>query len=205
MAGQTFTNWAETYQPRWAVDYKERAVILPGGAKLVAAQFPVETAVTVTTTAAAAIGATTVAVTALTGPIPSGTILDFTGAGKFALLTAAAATGATTLTVEALTTALASGDVATYTGASGRRYVPAGTLIGRTFAERDAGTGYGPWATGDNEVYLVLHDIFDAALNNDVDLYHGRVKENFLPGFATLPAASVAAIRANFRTTKGVA
>ncbi len=131
MAGQTFTNWAETYQPRWAVDYKERPVILPGGAKLVAASFTAD--------------------------------------------------------------------------AAGRRFVPAGTLIGRTFAERTAGTGFGPWVTGDSEVYLVLHDVYDAALNNDVDLYHGRVKENHLPGFDTLAADALAAIRANFRTTIGAA
>jgi hypothetical protein len=46
---------------------------------------------------------TTITVTALSGPIPSGTILQFSGAGAgFAKLTANAAAAATTLTVEAL-------------------------------------------------------------------------------------------------------
>jgi hypothetical protein len=67
---------------------------------------------TITVSAAgAAVGAVTVPVAALTGPLTSGTVLDFGGV-KSARLTAAAATGATSLTVSALTTALVANDFA---------------------------------------------------------------------------------------------
>lgn len=86
---------------------------------------------TVTTTAAAAIGATTIAVEALDYAIPSGTILDFTGPGEFALLTADAAAGATSLTVEALDADIESGDTATAPAIAGEgdKVIPAGTSM----------------------------------------------------------------------------
>lgn len=71
------------------------------------------TGVTVTTTADEPQGETTVAVTALAGAIPNGTILTF-GPGRYARLTAAASVSDTTITVAPLTIALASGSVATY-------------------------------------------------------------------------------------------
>lgn len=86
-------------------------------------------AVTATVSSAgAAANATSVPVAALSGAIPSGTLLSF-DTKKFAKLTAAAAKGATSLTVEALPTALADGDAATYAG-TGRKYLPAGTVVG---------------------------------------------------------------------------
>ena len=87
----------------------------------------------------------------------------------------------------------------------GRRTVPSGTLVGRTYAERDAGTGFGPADVADNEVYLVLWDVTDAAMSNDVELYrHGSlVKENYLPGWNAMAAGLKALVRANYETTKG--
>jgi hypothetical protein len=94
---------------------------------------PGNAAVLVVVGAAGAIAtATSVPVDALSGPIPSGTILDFEGAGKFAILTADAAAGATSLTVEALPDALDDDDEATYAGSagSGQKHLRAGTVIG---------------------------------------------------------------------------
>lgn len=204
MAKITFTNWTENRRAAWMGDYGSREHLIPGGARLDAAQFNAIDAVVVTVGAAgAALNATSVPVAALTGPIPSGAILAFGGA-KFARLTASALLGATTLTVAALTAALVAADTATYAGV-GLVTVPSGTLVGRTRAERDAGTGYGPWVTGDEEVYLLAWDVSNAAANPDCDLYsHGAlVKENFLPGFAALAAGALAAIRANYETTRG--
>jgi len=191
--------------PVWAGDFHNREHVLPGGAKLDAAAWRREDAVTVTVSSNTAQNATSLPVTALSGPIPSGTVLYFGGA-KVATLTAAAAAGATTLAVAALPTALVANDAATYAGTAAYR-VLSGTLVGRTYAERAAGAGFGPWTTGDDEVYLVVHDVPDVMLNNDVDLYRhgGLVKENFLPGFASLAAGALAAIRANYQTTRGVA
>lgn len=71
------------------------------------------TGVTVTTTADEPQGETTVAVQALTGAIPNGTVIRF-GAGVYARLTAAADVSDTTITVKELTVPLASGSVGTY-------------------------------------------------------------------------------------------
>ncbi|MBX6772689.1 MAG: hypothetical protein IRY83_13245 [Chloroflexi bacterium] len=90
--------------------------------------------------------------------------------------------------------------------AAGRRFIPAGTAVGRTFAERDAGAGFGPATATDDEIYLTAFDVTDATLNADVELYrHGSiVKENFLPNFAGLDAGVIAKLRALYTTTKGV-
>jgi len=189
--------------PIWAADYLTREHLLPGGAKLDASQFAGEDAVLVTVGANAAGAATSVTVTALLGPIPSGTLLYF-GAAKVAVLTAAAALGATTLTVAALPTALVSADAATYAGIAAKA-VRSGTLVSRTYAERDAFTGFGPAVSTDDEAYLVVYDVPNLARDNDVELYRhdGLVKENFLPGFAALSAALKVVIRARYDTTIG--
>lgn len=74
--------------------------------------------------------ATTVPVTALPVALPVGAVLDFTGAGKFAILTAPAAAGATSITVEALDAALTAGNTATRTVSySQSKVIPAGTVM----------------------------------------------------------------------------
>lgn len=87
-----------------------------------------------------------------------------------------------------------------FTEEDGRRYIPSGTLVGRTVAERDEGTGFGPYAEGDDEVYLVIFDVWDADRNPEVELYrHGSlVKENFLP-----EGVDMAAVRERYTTTIG--
>lgn len=98
-------------------------------------------------------------------------------------------------------------DPAAFTADSlGRKFIAAGTMLGRTYAERDAGTGYGPVdPVGDNEMYLLAFDVTDAVKNPDCDLLrHGTlVKENYLPGWSGLAANVQAAIRANYQTTIG--
>lgn len=190
----------------WAGEGRGADSLVPGGARVQASQFLATDAVVVTVGANAAQNATSVTVAALSGPIPAGTVLYFGGA-KVATLTAAAAAGATSLTVAALPTALVAADVATYAGV-GKKVIRAGTLIGRTFAERTAGTGFGPAdvATPDDEIYLVAFDVTDADMNPDVELYrHGRlVKENFLPNWATLSTQARNAIRTRYQCIVGI-
>lgn len=202
MAGITYTNWSANRRAAWAGDYRGREQLIPGGARLDAASFPTEGSVTVVTTGAAQ-GATAVPVAAISGPIPSGTVLRFS-ADEYASLSSAAAAGATSLAVEALVNALENNDTATYVG-SGKRFVVSGTLIGRTRAERDAGTAYGPWTTGDEEEYLTAFDVHDADEEPEVELYrHGcLVKENLLPA-ATRVAGQLARVRALYECTVGV-
>jgi hypothetical protein len=204
MAGVTYGPSRATSLIAWIGDYLDREHMVPGGARLDAAQFRAEDAVVVDVGAAgAAQGATAVPVVALSGPIPSGTVLDF-GTTKFARLTAAAAAGATSLTVAALPTALVDADIATYPG-TGKKTVQSGTLLGRTFAERDAGTGFGPAAAADDEIFLLVFDVTDATLDPNCELYrHGSiVKDNFLPNWTTMGSTLQGAIRSRYQCVRG--
>lgn len=202
MIGSTF--FGNTLQaPRWAADYLDREHLEPWAGKIDPSQFSDSAGIPVTVTASAIATATSITVAALAPSLypataliasgnvllKSGTVLDF-GGGKFARLTADALVGATTLTVAALPTALVGNETTTYTP-FGSETIPSGTIVGRTWAERDSGTAFGPGATTDDEFFLVAFDVVNARVDNDIVLYrhHSRVKENYLPGYTTLNAA----------------
>ena len=182
---------------------REHLALFP--AKLDPAAFPTSVAVTATVAAGgAAIGATTVPVAALSGPIPATTILDF-GGSKFARLTADAASGATSVGVTPLPLALDAADAATYPG-TGHRTIEGGTLVGRTYAERDAGANFGPaTVASDDEQYLTAFDVADADKDASAVLleHEYRVKENYLPNWANLPTATKTKIRALYNCLVG--
>lgn len=89
---------------------------------------------------------------------------------------------------------------------AGKKFLPSGTLVGRTFAERDAKTPYGLWASGDDEAYLVAFDVPDLNRVDEIELvrHNAVVKENYLPGWAGLAAGVKAQIRATYRCILGV-
>lgn len=191
--------------PRWAGEPFRKELLLPGGVKVLASAFYAEDSVSVVVGAAgAAANATAVPVDALSGPVPSGTMLHF-GSKKFAILTADADEAATSITVEALPTALVDNDTAIYPGEDAVS-IPSGTVVGRTYAERDAGDPFGPAGDSDDEVYLIAFDVTDVNNNNDAELYRhgGLVKENYLPVWSALSAAVKAKVRAAYQTTLGV-
>lgn len=203
--------------PRWLADFGSRDHLLVYPAKLDPAGFRNRAGVQVRVAAIAAIGATSITIDALASGdvsvtlasgnvlIPAGTVLDFGGA-KFARLTADAVAGATTLTVAALVTALAVGDRAVYS-LSGRKLISSGSFVGRTYAERDAMTPFGAWATGDDEVSLTLFDsVAKDTLSVDVELVRpgSIIKENYLPDWPVLTGGEKTALRANFRCITGV-
>ncbi len=190
--------------PRWAGDFGSRDHLIPGPFKVDATQFVGTDAVkAVVGAAGAAANATAVPVDALTGPIPAGTLLDF-GGKKFARLSAAAAAAAVSLAVDAIATALVDRDTATYKGL-GKKSIPSGTALGRTVAERDAGTGFGPAGAADDEVFLNYFDVTDADVLDDVEMYRpgAQVKENFLPAFAGLASGVKTILRARYLCTLG--
>jgi hypothetical protein len=159
-------------------------------------------------TAAAAAAATTLTVEALPEDIDNAATALFPGGTKQARLTAAAAAAATALTVDELQFALVDDDTATYAGTTGVAHIPSGTLLGRTIAEREAGTAFGPWAASDDEVYLLAFDVTDALIRADCELYRNFsiVKENFLPAWTTAwTSAMKTALRAAYRCTSGAA
>lgn len=208
MAKFESTVWQEAGAPRWLADYTSRDRLVPGGVKLDASQFPIEGTVVVSAPSGAAAAAISIAVEALSGPIPNGTILDFTGAGEFVKLTSAAAKGATTLAVEALDVAIEAGDTATYVG-TGKKYVPAGKVVGRTIAERDAGTGFGPAAATDDELFILRFGVEDVSEDNDGVLVRpgSVIKENLLPEVldGTLATNVLTALRSRYVCQRGVA
>lgn len=195
----------ESTPPVWAGDYLSRDTVMPVPVQLDAAQFNAVDAVKVVVGAAgAAVDAVLVPVAALTGAIPAGTVLDF-GGKKFARLTADAPANAVTLAVAALATALVQDDTATYAGV-GKKSVPSGTLIGRTFTERDNGDGWGPAdEANDDELYLTTRDVADLTKDATTEIYrHNKVvKENYLPGWSGLSNAVKAKIRSLYACIGG--
>ena len=225
MAGvQFFGNFRSS--PAWAGDFGGREHILPWPAKLDVAAFTDASVVVVTVGAAgAAANATTLPVDPLVAPgnpsttaiatgsvlIPAGTVLYF-GGEKIATVTANAAIGATSLSVAALPNALADNDTARYSP-NNTLFVPSGTIVGRTWAERNANTAFGPGASTDDELFPIVFDVTDARKVNDIELYRpgSLVKENYLPGYGATgplgtsasPSALLTALRARFQCITG--
>lgn len=213
MAGMT-SSYSRSSIPTWLGQEYSADILIPGGAQVTRTAFPAQDAVRVTATANAAAAATSITVAAVNNQadgsvlaagaiaIPSGSLIDFGGA-KLAITTADVITGATSITVRALPTAIASNDVGTYMGV-GKRTVPSGTLVGRTYAERDAGNGFEPWTTGDEEVFLVLWEA-DLTLSSEITLLRDNtvIKENYLPGWAGTSAAHKAAVRGKYQSIVG--
>lgn len=208
MAGIT-TNASRTSVARsWVGDFLDREHMVAGGAKLDPTQFVGEGTVRVVVGAAgAAAGATSIPVAALSGAIPDNAILDF-GGTKYARVNGSPVAGATAIPVDALPTALVSGDTANYLSATAMKIIPSGTVLGRTFAERDASTPFGPAADADDEVYLLVFDVINpgtTATNADCELYRwgSIVKENLLGTFAALSATLKSKVRTNYQCVRG--
>lgn len=184
--------------PRWAGDYLSRDHLVPAGAKVDAAQFPALGATNVVLTAGAAAAAVALAVTALASAIKAGTVLYF-GGQKFARVTADAAAAAVALVVDPLPVALVTGDTAAVDG-RGKKTIPSGTVVGRTFAEAAAKTPYGVPADADTDVVIVAFDVEDASDIDDVEIYRpgSVVKENYLANRGALTAAVLATVRARY-------
>lgn len=191
--GVTFTSY-QRVAPAWLGSrISDSKVVIPGGIQINPVGLPREDRVVFTTTAAAVTtgSAKTVAFTApLSGAIPAGTVFDL-GGGKFLTMPTGAAEGATQITDGVVSgVALAGGETGTYQGV-GKTMLLSGTFLGRTLAERDAGTGYGAAATTDEQFTVLLYDT-DLAMEDvaaGVQPLAGNILyENFMPGFDALSA-----------------
>lgn len=196
--------------PTWAQDHVGgRYSLEPFPAKIDAAQFTDQLGEIVKSNGGAAANAVALPVDALTADMPPGTVLSFGAAAskKFAKTTAWAYIGDTSLAVEALPTAIADDDEARF--AVGKRgiFIPSGTLVGRTYTERAANTGFGPAVDTDDEILLVAFDVDDAYNNNDIELYRRgcTVAENWLPDWTTISANAplLAKLRAAYHCILG--
>ena len=199
--------------PRWAADFinPQSRALAPFPARVDPSQFVDDQAITVQLTAAAAQGATAIVISSITLPlnvkfIPAGTALYFGGA-KIAILseqytnenwnTNQPSTSDVNMNVEALPTALAGTESAVWEPYPSRCQINSGTLVSRTYAQRDAGAAFHPAVATDDEFYLLAFDILDANMRADAHLVRSGiafgVKENYLPQWASLntPLANV--------------
>lgn len=191
--------------PAWAGDFFDRDHMIPGGAKLAASDW-LGVVQTITSKGAAALGATQMFIQPSPVAIPAGATVAF-GAVN-AVVQVDSPIGAGWLYVAALSAGVPDATAGTYTpDAATPIVVPSGTVVGRTIAERDAGTGYGVAAAADDEVYITCFDVYDVREHNDVELYRPNsiVKENFLPGFAAVAAGVKTKLRAAYVCTTGAA
>ena len=84
----------------------------------------------------------------------------------------------------------------------GARAVESGVLVGRTYAERAAGTGFGVAdVAADEEILIVAFDVLDCNKNADVTLLRPgtQIYEDKLPIWATATASQKAKIRSIYQ------
>ncbi|RYX83963.1 hypothetical protein EON83_12560 [bacterium] len=129
-------------------------------------------------TAAAAKGATTLAVTALVTALAVNDTAYYNIPGEPKRIASGTLVGATNAEIDAATVVT--------------NGVPAGLK-------------WGPAADADDVVYLIIYDIIDADKNNNAEFYrHGRiVKINNLPGFSGLSTTLKAKVRDSYECTIG--
>lgn len=177
-------------------------ILVPGGARIIASEFFAPDAVrVVVAVGGAAINATVIPIDALSGSIPVGAILDFTGTKKFAVLTAAAVAGATSLTVESLPTALVATDLAVYSGRVDKP-IQSGILVGRSFSDRASRLPFGVAdVSTDEDIYLIAIGAADANINPEVVLlrYQSLIYEDKLPGWAAMTSPVKTKIRSLYQ------
>ncbi|MEO0988155.1 MAG: hypothetical protein AAFY20_21845 [Cyanobacteria bacterium J06639_14] len=197
MVGQIWDSYTFT-PPEWCAEMLTNANLLSAGTQADITQFEYSDAQTLTLsgTATAGTGVSLTLSEALGTDILRGVILDF-GSGKTFTLTQRAKRGATTLTGD-LAADTADSDTYDYPGSSGRTVVRSGALVGRTFVERAAGSGFGPAdVANDDEIYLVAFQ--NEYLEQDVGItlvrHNAQVYEDKLPGWAAMTADEQAKIR----------
>lgn len=193
-------------QPEWSAECLPAENLLNAGTQLDLAQFSYADAQTLTLAAGAITSGsnkTLTLTTALTDDLPAGTILNF-GSGKYATLTTKGAKGATTIAGVTLAANIAGGETTAYKGVSGHVVVPSGTLVGRTYTERDAGTGFGVAAVADDEIYIVAFQVERGEIDAGVTLVRHQtlIYEDKLPGWAGFDTDTKAKVRSLYQCIK---
>lgn len=205
MASLEFTDYGNASNGAFFGDFGNRDHILAGGAQLDKTAMLAADSFTVTVNDADVnAGETSFTVVALPGAIPAGTKLTFSDT-TVAYVNADAAAAATSLTVYPLAADITNAATATYNPTNASTYVvPAGTLVGRTNAERLNGDKFGPAADADDEVFFTVNDV-DLDNTIDVDLVrHGSlIKYNFLPVFSALSSTLKGKVYGFYDVIKG--
>jgi hypothetical protein len=198
---QDQTNYRQQSRPAWAGDVKTRDTVLAGGSRIEFSAFaPAPVALTVSGAVAAGDEEITFDAALTVDLVAGDRILDGT-AGEIIVVRDTVRKGATTVTVFPVASGIADAATLTYIPTRSNR-IQSGTLLGRTYAERDAAMGFGPADAADDEVYLLLYDLHDIYMGDgEVELYrHGSlVYENVEP-ISGLSAALLAKVRAAYET-----
>lgn len=213
MQRKPYINWTDleyTTPPWMGTPQVNDGVLQPGGATVNPSAFNGQFALTI----AAGAVANDAVVLSVTCPetklVKKGTILEFASTDGLTvaaevIVTADHTVGpvASNLPVTGIgtTNKPAAAMVVTVPAQAGRHPVVDGILIGRTYAERDAGLGYRP-VTATNlasleQFFLLAFPLPDVQESNYAELYmHGHVVyEDKLPGFADLHSTVKAKIR----------
>lgn len=204
MAKFEFTDFGSASNKAFLGDNGDREHVLAGGMKIdtsavynAAGEYIIKL-----NDNAAAQGDTTITVDALPVALPDNAQLKF---GSVTVqLNGAKAAGQTSLTVDALGGDIADDTEATYRVDSAHRVLPAGSVLGQTFTEKEAGTAIGPAADADDEVFITFNEV-DLDKESDVDLVrHGTlIKVNFLPVWSGLSSTLKGKVRAQYQTVIG--
>lgn len=198
MPGQTWDSF-DMQRPEWVVDELSAHSLLPAGTQADISQFSYSDAQLLTLAAGAVTagaGVTLTLTAALKYDILAGQILDF-GEGELFTLEQRANRGDTTL-LGTLAANAEGGETYTYPGMSGRTVIRSGEFVGRTFAERTAGAGFGiADAANDDELYLVAFQNEYAEQDAGITLLRHNcvIYENKLPGWDGYNATTQAKIR----------
>jgi hypothetical protein len=206
MAKMEWTTDESFMQPNWAAEAIGPAQLIPGGARLDAAQFSYSDSFTLTLAAGVVTAGASKTLTLTAGlkkSIPAGHTLNF-GSSEYFTLSTKAAEGATTI-VGTLAADVEGGESAVFSGVSGKKLVKAGTLVGRTYTERDAGTAFGVAEATDDEIYLLAFDTVDAMVNPECDLlrHNTLVRDHLLPGWSDLSTDLKAELRSLYQCVRG--
>jgi hypothetical protein len=88
---------------------------------------------------------------------------------------------------------------------TGHKLVLEASLVGRTYAERDLGKGFGPGEVTDDELFLVPFTVRDANYDNGVELleHFTAVYENRIVGWDTMGDELKAKVRSLYNCQLG--
>ncbi len=199
-------------QPAWMAEPLGHNTLIPGGARVDTSTFSGLVLQTATVDGAHAAGVTSIAIDpAFDGEkMLAGTFMEFAAVpGTFVRLSDTVVNGDVALPVFDTPAALADNDVLNHV--LDPKIIQAGSIVGRTFAQRDANTPFHLALDTDEEFYIVAFGVvsqFGDALEAEMDVtlvrHASLIKENLLPTFATESATIQAALRAAYQMTIGV-
>jgi hypothetical protein len=205
MAGIRYTPTISTADIGWLGEAPNYKTLMPHGAMADPTAFDPVDKVTLTTSGSTAASSKVINLTGKINNsvgIPSGTVLTF---GAVNVTTSAwVSPEAASIPVFPTSAIIADATAYNYPG-YGARPIRSGTVVGRTYAERDTGVPFGLAVDADDEIYFVAFDVPDVLKSTEIVLvrYQVRIKENRVPGWAALSATIKTKLRTLYQMYRG--